>query len=110
MNIKSIFLVLVPAVLLTSCHKEIKSEKGGIDLISNVYFDASKGLDKMQSFHISKMSYSGDQILELVPDHTCPEMNQNAYLVRDSLCYPLDAENGNIILSDILEKQKPALV
>ena len=110
MNIKSIFLVLVPAVLLTSCHKEIKSEKGGIDLVSNVYFDASEGLDKMQSFHISKMSYSGDQILELVPDHTCPEMNQNAYLVRDSLCYPLDAENGNIILSDILEKQKPSLV
>ena len=39
MNIKSIFLVLVPAFLLTSCHKEIKSEKGGIDLISNVYFE-----------------------------------------------------------------------
>ena len=110
MNIKSIFLVLVPAVLLTSCHKEIKSEKGGIDLISNVYFDASKGLDKMQSFHISKMSYSGDQIIELIPDHTFPEMNQNSYLVRVSLCYPLDAENGNIILSDILEKQKPSLV
>ena len=110
MNIKSIFLVLVPAFLLTSCHKAIKSEKGGIDLISNVYFDASKGLDKMQSFHISKMSYSGDQIIELIPDHTFPEMNQNSYLVRDSLCYPLDAENGNIILSDILEKQKPSLV
>jgi hypothetical protein len=110
MNIKSIFLVLVPAFLLTSCHKEIKSEKGGIDLISNVYFDASKGLEKMQSFHISKMSYSGDQIIELIPDHTFPEMNQNSYLVRDSLCYPLDAENGNIILSDILEKQKPSLV
>lgn len=110
MNIKSIFLVLVPAFLLTSCHKEIKSEKGGIDLISNVYFDASKGLDKMQSFHISKMSYSGDQIIELIPDHTFPEMNQNSYLVRDSLCYPLDDENGNIILSDILEKQKPSLV
>ena len=110
MNIKSIFLVLVSVFLLTSCHKEIKSEKGGIDLISNVYFDASKGLDKMQSFHISKMSYSGDQIIELIPDHTFPEMNQNSYLVRDSLCYPLDAENGNIILSDILEKQKPSLV
>ena len=94
----------------TSCHKEIKSEKGGIDLISNVYFDASKGLDKMQSFHISKMSYSENQIIELVPNHTFPEMNQNAYLVRDSFCYPLDAENGNIILSDILEKQKPSLV
>ena len=110
MNIKSLVLVLVPAFLLTSCHKEIKSEKGGIDLISNVYFDASKGLEKMQSFHISKMSYSGDQIIELIPDHTFPEMNQNSYLVRDSLCYPLDAENGNIILSDILEKQKPSLV
>ena len=110
MKIKSIFLVLVSILFLSSCRKEIKSEKGGIDLISNVYFDASKGLDKMQSFHISKMSYSGDQIIELIPDHTFPEMNQNSYLVRDSLCYPLDAENGNIILSDILEKQKPSLV
>lgn len=110
MNIKSIFLVFVSVFILNSCHKEIKSEKGGIDLITNVYFDASRGLDKMQSFHISKMSYSENQIIELVPNHTFPEMNQNAYLVRDSFCYPLDAENGNIILSDILEKQKPALV
>ena len=110
MNIKSIFLVFVSVFILNSCHKEIKSEKGGIDLISNVYFDASEGLDKMQSFHISKMSYSENQIIELVPNHTFPEMNQNAYLVRDSFCYPLDAENGNIILSDILEKQKPSLV
>lgn len=110
MNIKSIFLVFVSVFILNSCHKEIKSEKGGIDLVSNVYFDASKGLDKMQSFHISKMSYSGDQIIELVPDHTFPEMNENAYLVKDSLCYPFDAENGNIILSDILYKQKSALV
>ena len=110
MKIKSIFLVLVSILFLSSCHKEIKSEKGGIDLISNVYFDASRGLDKMQSFHISKMSYSENQIIELVPNHTFPEMNQNAYLVRDSFCYPLDAENGNIILSDILEKQKPSLV
>ena len=110
MNIKSIFLVFVSVFILNSCHKEIKSEKGGIDLITNVYFDASRGLDKMQSFQISKMSYSENQIIELVPNHTFPEMNQNAYLVRDSFCYPLDAENGNIILSDILEKQKPALV
>jgi hypothetical protein len=58
MNIKSIFFSPSSMLFLSSCHKEIKSEKGGIDLISNVYFDASKGLDKMQSFHISKMSYS----------------------------------------------------
>jgi hypothetical protein len=66
-------LTLLSAALLlglVSCHKEIKSEKGGIDIISNVYFDASKGLDQMQSFHISKMSYSQDQLIEIVPDRS----------------------------------------
>ena len=75
MNIKSIFLVFVSVFILNSCHKEIKSEKGGIDLITNVYFDASRGLEKVQSFHISKMSYSENQIIELVPNNTFPEMN-----------------------------------
>ena len=37
-----------------SCKEKIKPEKGGLDLISNVYVDASKGLDKVQNFHISK--------------------------------------------------------
>jgi hypothetical protein len=58
----SLFLLFV----LNSCHKEIKAEKGGIDIISNVYFDASKGLNKMQNFHISRLNYQNDSIIELI--------------------------------------------
>ncbi|MGB4447550.1 MAG: hypothetical protein WBI92_05865 [Cloacibacterium sp.] len=110
MKLKFIFLFSVFLLAQTSCHKEIKSEKGGIDLISNVYFDASKGLDKMQSFHLSKLNYSGDSIVELVPDLTFPEINKQVYYIKDSLYYSLGTENNNAILSEISKKQKPLLV
>lgn len=94
-----------------SCNKEIKSEKGGIDVISNVYFEASKGLDKMQNFHLSKLNYSGGTILELVPNLNFPEITQNIYYIKDSLCYTLDEENRNsIIFSEISKSQKPLLL
>jgi len=98
-----LFLLFV----LISCHKEIKSEKGGIDIISNVYFDATKGLDKIKNFHLSKMNYSGNQLLELVPDLAFPEINKQLYYIKDSLYYSLDLESSNIILSDIVDKQNP---
>lgn len=110
MKLKLISLFPVLLFVLNSCHKEIKSEKGGIDVISNVYFDASKGLNKMQSFHLSKMNYSGDTLIELVPDLTFPEINKQVYYIKDSLYYSLGTENNNAILSAISEKQKPSLV
>ncbi|AZB32247.1 MULTISPECIES: hypothetical protein [Chryseobacterium] len=106
-------LTLLSAALLfglISCHKEIKSEKGGIDIISNVYFDASKGLDQMQSFHISKMSYSLEGLIEIVPDRSFPEINKQLFLIIDSLYYPLDSERKTAILSEIGLKQKPLSV
>ena len=63
MKVKSIFILSILTIFLISCHKEIKSEKGGIDIISNVYFDASKGLNKMQNFHVSKLNYQNDSII-----------------------------------------------
>ena len=110
MKRKSIFVCSMLELVLLSCHKEIKSEKGGIDMISNVYFDASKGLDRMQNFHLSKMNYSGDTLIELVPDLTFPEINKEMYYIKDSLCYSLGTESGNIILSDVSDKQKASLV
>ena len=110
MNIKSIFLVFVSVFILNSCHKEIKSEKGGIDLISNVYFDASKGLEQMQSFHLSKLNYLGNQIIEFVPDHSFPEINMQTYFMQDSLFYPVENDNESIILSEVAKTQKPQLV
>ncbi|VFA44189.1 hypothetical protein [Chryseobacterium indologenes] len=93
-----------------SCHKEINPEKGGIDVVSNVYFDVSKNLDKIQSFHLSSLNYSGDSIIERIPDADAPEITQQIYFIKDSLCYSFGAESSNIILSDIFDKQKPLLI
>ena len=95
--------------VLNSCHKEIKSEKGGIDIISNVYFDASKGLNKMQNFHISRLNYQNDSLIELVPDLEFPEMTMATYFIKDSIFYDLN-HNTSSILSEIQKKQKPTSV
>ena len=95
--------------VLNSCHKEIKSEKGGIDIISNVYFDASKGLNKMQNFHISRLNYQNDSIIELVPDLEFPEMTTATYFIKDSVFYDLN-NNTSSVLSELQKKQKPISV
>ncbi|KUJ54341.1 MULTISPECIES: hypothetical protein [Chryseobacterium] len=105
MKIQLLFPFFIFLFALNSCKKNIKSEKGGIDLISNVYFDASKGLDQMQSFHLSKMNYSENQFIELVPDHTFSEVNKQIYFIEDSICYPIGASGSNVILKDISKRQ-----
>ena len=97
-----IFPSLFLLVVLISCHKEIKAEKGGIDLISNVYFDASKGLNKMQNFHISRLNYQNDSIIELVPDLEFPEMTTATYFIKDSVFYDLN-NNTSSVLSQITQ-------
>ena len=104
-----IFPYLFLLFALISCHKEIKSEKGGIDLISNVYFDASKGLNKMQNFHISRLNYQNDSIIELVPDLSFPEMTTATYFIKDSVFYDLN-NNTSSVLSELQKKQKPTSV
>ena len=101
---------LLFSFILISCHKEIKADKGGIDLISNVYFDASKGLNKMQTFHVSKINYQNDSIIELVPDLEFPEMMRATYFVKDSVFYDLENDNASAVLSEIQKKQKPTSV
>ena len=104
-----IFPYLFLLFVLISCHKEIKAEKGGIDLISNVYFDASKGLNKMQNFHISRLNYQNDSIIELVPDLEFPEMTTATYFIKDSVFYDLN-NNTSTVLSELQKKQKPTSV
>ena len=105
-----IFPYLFLLFALISCHKEIKAEKGGIDLISNVYFDASKGLNKMQTFQVSKINYQNDTIIELVPDLEFPEMTTATYFIKDSVFYDLENNNASAVLSEIQKKQKPTSV
>ena len=110
MKVKLISLFSVLAVILNSCRKEIKSEKGGIDLISNVYFDASKGLNKMRTFHVSKLDYQNDSIIELIPDLEFPEITTATYFIKDSVFYDLENDNASAVLSEIQKRQKPTLV
>lgn len=104
-------VIIVPIIFflftVSACHKEIKSDKGGIDLISNVYFEASKGLDHVQNFHLSRINYLGDTIIELIPDLTFPEITTEIYYIKDSLYYPLGKENNSSLLAEISKKQKP---
>lgn len=109
MKLKFIFLFFIFFLVLISCRKEIKSEKGGIDIISNVYFDASKGLSKMQSFHLSRMNYSGELMIELVPDLEFPEITTASYFIRDSVFYDLN-NNTSTVLSEMQKKKKPTSV
>ncbi len=111
MKIKLTLFIFLPIILIvSSCHKEIKSERGGIDIISNVYFNASKGLDQMQSFHISKMSYSEDHLIEIIPDRSFPEIHKQLYFINDSLYYPLDADSKSTVFSKIMLRRKPQLI
>jgi len=99
--------ILFLSATLISCKKKIISETGGIDIISNVYFDASKGLENMRSFHISKLNYKNDSIIELVPDLEFPEMTMATYFIKDSVFYNLENDNASAVLSEIQKKQKP---
>lgn len=64
----------------------------------------------MQSFHLSKLNYLGNQIIEFVPDHSFPEINMQTYFMQDSLFYPVENDNESIILSEVAKTQKPQLV
>ena len=110
MKLKLIFLLNAILFTVSSCHKEIVSESGGIDLISNVYFDASKGLDQMESFHLSKINYSQNHLIELVPDTSFPEINKQTYYIKDSLYFQVDPSENNIIFSAVSQKQRPLSV
>lgn len=85
-----------------SCHKEIIAEKGGIDIISNIYFKASNKLDDVQTIHLSKLNYLGKDIVELIPDTEIPELINGAYFISDSLCYKVGPESiSKAMISDI---------
>lgn len=91
-------------LFLISCKNEIKSDKGSIDIISNVYFDASKNLDNVQTFHVSRLNYKNDTILEFVPDLTEPGIINATYFIKDSLYYELP--NAQQLITEVIKKQK----
>lgn len=61
----------------------------------------------MQNFHVSRLNYSGDSIIELVPDLAIPGITNAVYFIQDSLYYDLGGEHtANAIISDIKKSQK----
>lgn len=111
---KKYFILSLSFVLfsvLYSCKKEIKEKKGGIDIISNVYFNASKSLNEVKTFHVSKLNYSNDTIVEIVPHLNFSEVNQSVFLIKDSMYYDLGNQNTReVIFSDLLKTQQPKSV
>lgn len=97
---------------LSSCRKEIKSKQGGIDLISNIYINASKNLEDTQSFHISRLNYSNDTIIELVPNVANPLITDEIHFIKDSLFYSLGnpVNAGISTITEVVATEKPTLV
>lgn len=83
------YFFLLIFFLLVSCDKDkkIRSEKGGIDLLTNIYYDASKGLDNHQQIVLSKINYQNGDIVELVPNIQILELIDSVYYIRDSVFY-----------------------
>ncbi|WP_068597372.1 hypothetical protein ACF3NR_07990 [Vaginella massiliensis] len=100
-------LILIPVFLsaLISCDNKIKSSKGGIDMISNVYFNASKGLDEIQTYYVTKINYSNDSILELIPDINFPSINIESNFILDTAYYPISTNAEQTLISDLLESK-----
>lgn len=100
-----IYLFFLSAIF-SSCNKEVIAEKGGIDVISNIYFKASNQLDDVQTIHLSKLNFLGKDIVELIPDPDLPGITSGAYFISDSLCYKLNPEGVSKAMISNIRKSK----
>ncbi len=83
-KMKYLLPLIICTGLLSSCHKPIHAEKGAIDVLSNVYLNASKGLNQIKSYHVSTLNYSHDTILELIPNQEIGQITEEAYFIQDT--------------------------
>lgn len=99
---KNCFLIVILS-LFVSCNKNkgIRSEKGGIDVVTNIYYNASKGLDDHQQIIISKINYWNNDIIELVPNIHLPEITDSIYYIRDSVYFDV----GNKMAKSLFSKK-----
>ncbi len=104
------FLLISIVFFFVSCEKEkkIRSEKGSIDVLTNIYYNASKGLDNHQQIILSKINYQNGDIIELVPNIHVPELIDSVYYIRDSVYFNV----GNLMDAKSLvfkEKQQSGI-
>lgn len=105
------FMLLFFTIFLVSCKKDqrIESKKGGIDVVTNIYYEASKGLDNHQQIILSKINYFENDIIELVPNMTIPEIIDSVYYINDSIYYKIGSlmdSKSLIFKNKQLEKSK----
>ncbi|MBT2621294.1 hypothetical protein [Chryseobacterium sp. ISL-6] len=83
------FILIVMLSFFVSCHKDkrVRSEKGGIDVVTNIYYNASKGLDDHQQIVISRINYWEQDIIELVPNINIPEIIDSIFYIKDSVYF-----------------------
>lgn len=104
---------ILPLVLFlfVSCKKDnkIRSEKGGIDIITNIYYNASKGLDNHQQIIISKINYQKNDLIELVPNIQIPELTDSIYYIRDSAYYNVGTmiDAKSLVFKEKIRTAKP---
>lgn len=101
--------LLFLTIAFVCCKKEkqyIKSEKGGIDIITNIYFDASKGLDNTKHILLSKINYKNDTIIELIPNIDYPEFVEGVVIIKDSLYQEYQENFSEILFSDLKKGEK----
>ena len=92
---KKVILYVILSLTMLSCNKKIKSKEGSIDLFTNVYYGASKGLDNYRQFYISKMDYRNDTILEFTPNIEIPTLMERMVFIHNNQFYsPVDYIEG----------------
>lgn len=92
---KKVILYVILSLTMLSCNKKIKSKEGSIDLFTNVYYGASKGLDNYRQFYISKMDYKNDTILEFTPNIEIPTLMERMVFINKNQFYsPVDYLEG----------------
>lgn len=104
---KKILFIFSAIAILSGCSEKIKAKKGRIDIISNIYFEASKNLENVQSIQVSKLNFKGDTILEIVPAIGTLEMTEQVNVIIDTTFYGFSNENSKkIIFSNDLKNGK----
>ena len=105
---KKLLLLSASILFLNSCKKkEIYQEKGSIDIISTVYFNASKGLNNYKTYNISSLSFKNDTIVEIIPDLENQEQISKVNLIIDSTYYPINRLEITEPFKKLIKKIKP---
>lgn len=109
---KTLLYTLAFLSALVSCNKEIKSEKGRIEIMTNVYMNASKSLDEVQAFQVARINYVKDTLIEVIPFVDNPVMIEQINFIKDSLYYDLGSPTDALLvsISDVVKQEKPRSV